>query len=57
MRSKVVVLPAGFEPAISGLRTRNPGPLDDDSVIKKKIKKKVAPGAGLEPAGLSKAPD
>jgi hypothetical protein len=36
-----VVLSAGFEPAISGVRFRNPGPLDDDSVIKKikKIKK------------------
>ena len=27
-----MVLPAGFEPAISGLRIRDPGPLDDDSV-------------------------
>jgi hypothetical protein len=26
-----LVLPAGFEPAISGLRARGPGPLDDDS--------------------------
>ena len=33
-----VVLSAGFEPAISGVRFRNPGPLDDDSVIKR-IKK------------------
>src|SRR5262249_33869756 len=28
-----MVLPAGFEPAISGVRFRNPGPLDDDSVM------------------------
>ena len=27
-----MALPAGFEPAISGVRFRNPGPLDDDSV-------------------------
>ena len=26
-------LPAGFEPAISGVRFRNPGPLDDDSAL------------------------
>jgi hypothetical protein len=53
-----LALSAGFEPAISGLRIRDPGPLDDDSVVKKikKIKMKVAPGAGLEPAGLA-APD
>jgi hypothetical protein len=29
-----VVLSAGFEPAISGLRTRDLGPLDDDSMNK-----------------------
>ncbi len=30
-----MVLSAGFEPAISGVRFRDPGPLDDDSVIKR----------------------
>jgi hypothetical protein len=31
-----VVLSAGFEPAIAGVRFRNPGPLDDDSWVKNK---------------------
>jgi hypothetical protein len=30
-----LALSAGFEPAISGVRFRDPGPLDDDSVIEK----------------------
>lgn len=28
-RNNTLVTPAGFEPAIAGLRTRSPGPLDE----------------------------
>ena len=31
--NSIMVTPAGFEPAITGLRTRCPGPLDEGAII------------------------
>jgi hypothetical protein len=50
MTAEKMVLSAGFEPAISGLRPRNPGPLDDDSMINKdqQVKWLLEQGSNLQ---------
>lgn len=39
----LLVTPAGFEPAIAGLRTRSPGPLDEGAIHTMRPRRKVIP--------------